>query len=385
MKVNISVVGRFHGFDLAKQLQDKGMLNLLNTTYPKFITKRWGIEKSKIRSNYFLEFLNRYVSKYATNFLKSKINIYVKTKQAKSNIKYLKNTDVLIGWSGSSLEAFAEVKKNKKTITILERGSSHYSYQMNILEEEFSKFGKSFNPDYKTWQRELLEYELADYVSIPSNFVKKSFEEYGIPSSKLLLNPYGVDLSAFKQIKKQDDVFRVVFVGGFNIRKGGAYLLQAFSELNLPNSELIHLGSINEEMSEVIKKYEASNIKYLGSKPQNELYKYYSQGSVFVMMSIEEGLSMVQLQAMACGLPLICTSNTGGEDLITENGKEGYVIPIRGVEVLKEKLLFLYENPEKTKKMGEAAKNRVAKGFSWDDYGDRYVNNLNKIQRIDEN
>jgi glycosyltransferase involved in cell wall biosynthesis len=385
MKVNISVVGRFHAFDLAKQLQRHNILNLLNTTYPKFITKRWGIEKSKIRSNYFLEFLNRYVYKYAPTFLKSKINIYVKIKQAKSNIKDLKKTDIIIGWSGSSLEAFVEAKKNKKTINILERGSSHFSYQMKILGEEFSKFGKSFKPDYKTWQRELLEYELADYVSIPSTFVKKSFEEYGIPASKLLLNPYGVDLSAFKQIKKQDDVFRVVFVGGFNIRKGGAYLIQAFSELNLPNSELIHLGSINEEMSEVIKKYESSNIKYLGSKPQNELYRYYSQGSVFVMMSVEEGLSMVQLQAMACGLPLICTENTGGEDLITENGKEGFVIPIRDVEALKEKLLFLYKNPEITKKMGEAAKNRVAKGFSWDDYGDRYISNLNKIQNIDEN
>ena len=103
------------------------------------------------------------------------------------------------------------------------------------------------------------------------------------------------------------------------------------------------------------------------------------------MMSVEEGLSMVQLQAMACGLPLICTENTGGEDLITENGKEGFVIPIRDVEALKEKLLFLYKNPEITKKMGEAAKNRVAKGFSWDDYGDRYISNLNKIQNIDEN
>ena len=383
MRISISVVSRFHAFDLARQLQKKNMLNILNTTYPKFIVTRWGIQKSKIRSNSFLELINRFAKNYVPHSLKEKMEFYVRTRQATSNMKYLKNTDVLVGWSGSSLEALVELKK-KKAITILERGSSHYSYQMNILEEEFSKFGKSFNPDYKTWQRELLEYELADYISIPSSFVKRSFLEYGIPKSKLLLNPYGVDLSAFKQIKKQDDVFRVVFAGGFNIRKGVVYLLQAFSELNLPNSQLVHLGAIDEEMRDIIKKYEAPNIKYLGSKPQNELYKFYSQGSVFVIMSIEEGLSMVQLQAMACGLPLICTTNTGGEDLITENGKEGFVIPIRGVEALKEKLVFLYENPEITKKMGEAAKNRVAEGFSWDDYGDRYVENLSKILHLDE-
>jgi glycosyltransferase involved in cell wall biosynthesis len=385
MKVNISVVGRFHAFDLAKQLQRNNVLNLLNTTYPKFIVKRWGIDKAKIRSNYFLEFLNRFVYKYVPTFLKSKINIYVKIKQAKSNIKDLKSTDILIGWSGSSLEAFVEAKKNKKIITVLERGSSHFTYQMNILEEEYSKFGKSFNPDYKTWQRELLEYELADYISIPSSFVERTFLEYGFSKSKLLLNPYGVDLSAFKQIKKQDDVFRVVCAGSFTLQKGVQYLLKAFYELNLPNSELIHLGKVNDETNELINKYSCDKIKFMGHQEQSSLYKFYSQGSVFAMMSIQDGFGMVLTQAMACGLPIITSSNTGGEDLITENGKEGFVIPIRNVESLKEKLLFLYENPEKTKKMGEAAKNRVAKGFSWDDYGDRYISNLNKIQNIDEN
>ena len=378
MKVNISVVGRFHAFDLAKQLQKHNILNLLNTTYPKFIVQRWGIDKTKIRSNFFLELLNRFVIKYVPNYLKRKINIYVKIRQSKSNIKELKNTDILIGWSGSCLESFSEAKK-QNVITILERGSSHFSYQMNILKEEYTKFGKAFDPDYKTWQRELLEYELADYISIPSNFVKRTFLEYGILESKLLLNPYGVDLSFFKQVKKKDKVFRVVYAGGLNIRKGTAYFLQAFFELDLPNSELIHLGNVNKEVEDIIQKYKSPKIKFIGNKPQNELYKYYSQGSVFVIMSIEEGLSMVQLQAMACGLPLICTTNTGGDDLITENGKEGFVISIRGVNELKEKLLFLYENSEKMKQMGEAAKNR-ANLFSWDSYGNRYIKNLSRIK-----
>ena len=381
MKVNISVVGRFHAFDLAKQLQRLNVLNLLNTTYPKFIVKRWGIDKAKIRSNYFLEFLNRFVYKYVPTFLKSKINIYVKIKQAKSNIKDLKSTDILIGWSGSSLEAFVEAKKNKKIITVLERGSSHFTYQMNILEEEYSKFGKSFNPDYKTWQRELLEYELADYISIPSSFVERTFLEYGFSKSKLLLNPYGVNLASFKQIPKEDTVFRVVCAGSFTLQKGVQYLLKAFYELNLPNSELIHLGKVNDETNELINKYSCDKIKFMGHQEQSSLYKFYSQGSVFVMMSIQDGFGMVLTQAMACGLPIITSSNTGGEDLITENGIEGFVIPIRNVESLKEKLLFLYENPEKTKKMGEAAKNRVAKGFSWDDYGDRYLDNIKEISK----
>ncbi|HIE58654.1 MAG TPA: glycosyltransferase, partial [Hydrogenothermaceae bacterium] len=114
-------------------------------------------------------------------------------------------------------------------------------------------------------------------------------------------------------------------------------------------------------------------------KPQNELYKYYSQGSIFVLPSLEEGFAMVQFQAMACGLPLICTTNTGGEDLITKNGEEGFVIPIRNVEAIKEKILYLYNNQNICKDMGQKAKKKIEKGFSWDDYGNRYIKNLEKI------
>lgn len=381
MKVNISIVGRFHGFDLAKQLQKNGFLNILNTTYPRFIAKRWGIRELNIKSNIFLEFLRRYIIKYVPQIFRNKIANYINKKHALSNIKYLNKTNVFIGWSGSSLECLIHLKnKNKnKIITILERGSSHYSFQMKILSEEYSKFNKIFPINYKTWQRELLEYELADYISVPSNFVKKSFIENGIPKSKLLLNPYGVDLSNFKQVKKNDDIFRIVFAGGFNIRKGCAYLLQAFYELNLQNSELIHLGNVDEVMIDIINKYKKNNIRFLGNKPQKELYKYYSQGSVFILMSLEEGLSMVLPQAMACGLPIICSPNTGGEDLVTENGKEGFVVPIRDVKALKEKIKFLYDNPHELKIMSKNALNRVKSDFSWDDYGNRYVENLKKI------
>ena len=125
-------------------------------------------------------------------------------------------------------------------------------------------------------------------------------------------------------------MFRVVWCGTLCVRKGIHYLLQAFHELDLKNSELILIGAIDEDFKLFLDKYKKTNIKALGPKPQKTLPRYYSQGSIFVHPSIEEGLSMVQLEAMACGLPLICTTNTGGEDIITDE-KDGFVVPIRDV------------------------------------------------------
>jgi glycosyltransferase involved in cell wall biosynthesis len=377
MKVNIGVVGRFHAFDLAKQLQKYKLLNKLITTYPKFKVKEWEIESDKIVSEIFLEILRRYGNRISY-ISKENINKFISIKHAKYVISYLNQCDIYIGWSGSSLETLIEAKKRGVT-TILERGSTHYTYQQNILFEEFNKYGLKFNINYDILARELLEYELCDYISIPSSFVKRTFMEKGIPENKLLVNPYGVDLSNFKQIPKEDKIFRVIFCGTLSIQKGSHYLLQAFYELNLPNSELWHIGSIKEEMKTFMKKYQSDKIIYKGHYPQNELYKLYSQGNVFCIPSLQEGMAMVQLQAMACGLPLICTTNTGGDDLITKNGEEGFVIPIRDVNAIKEKILYLYENQDICYEMGQKAKQRVSKDFSWDDYGKRYFNNLKRI------
>ena len=291
--------------------------------------------------------------------------------------KTLKKSDIYVGWAGYALKTLRRAKQLGAK-TVLERGSSHIEYQQEILREEREKFGikvRGVHP--KMIKKELQEYDEADYITVPSSFVKRTFLEKGFPETKLIQVPFGVDLSAFHQIPKTDNVFRVIFTGGMMLRKGVHYLLQAFSELKLPNSELLLIGTMNDEMKPFFKKYEGC-YRYIGHVPRKYLHKYYSQGSVFTIMSIEEGLALVQPQAMACGLPVICTTNTGGEDIVRD-GKDGFVIPIRDVGALQEKLLYLYENQDIRDLMGQSAKERVRTGFTWDDYGKKTIKEYERI------
>lgn len=377
-QVNIAVVGRFHAFDLARELDARGMLSRLQTTYPTWLTKRWGLPSTKTANQPQLEALLR-INRKLRLFDQGRVELTVHRAHARRAARTLvQNADVFIGWSGSSLEALIAAR-DTGAITILERGSSHCSSWRALMLEENGKIGRAFDPMYEFWQRELLEYELADYISIPSMFVRDTFIANGVNPKKLLVNNYGVDLRAFRQIEKEDDVFRIINVGGFSVRKGSRYLLQSFAELDLPNAELWHVGTVNPEMRPIIEKYRNDKVVFHGHKPQAELYKYYSQASVFALTSVEEGLAMVQPQAMACGLPIICTTNTGGADLIGDDGEAGYVVPIRDVEALKARILHLYRNRELTREMGRKAKSIVSHGFAWADYGARYADNLRKI------
>jgi glycosyltransferase involved in cell wall biosynthesis len=282
-----------------------------------------------------------------------------------------------VAFSNFGLHTMRNAKKTGG-ITILERGSSHMLYQMSILAEEYIRAGiKPRLAHPKIIEKELKEYEEADYISIPSKFVKRTFIEKMIPERKLIHVPYGVDLQEFRQVSKSDNVFRVVYAGAMTLQKGVHYLLQAFSELNLPRSELLLFGGLSDEIKYFFKKYEGS-YKWVGHVPQRELYRYYSEGSVFAFMSIQDGFGMVMAQAMACGLPVICTTNTGGEDIVRE-GIDGFIIPIRDVKALKEKLVYLYENIEICKAMGLSAKERVSEGFTWDDYGEKMIKMYKEI------
>jgi glycosyltransferase involved in cell wall biosynthesis len=226
--------------------------------------------------------------------------------------------------------------------------------------------------------KELDEYQTADYISVPSEFVRRTFLDKGIPAEKLIKVPYGVSLQSFRRIPKTDDVFRVIHCGGISLRKGVHYLLRAFRELDLPNSELRLIGSVAEEMRPILSRYSADNVVIAGPFPQEELYQHYSQGSVFCLASIEEGLAMVVAQAMACGLPVICTTNTGAGEIVRD-GIDGFIIPIRDVGALKEKIRCLYEEYVCREEMAKNANRRISSGFSWADYGSRIVHEYARI------
>src|SRR5829696_10245901 len=91
---------------------------------------------------------------------------------------------------------------------------------------------------------------------------------------------------------------------------------------------------------------------HIPNVPHKELVNYYNEASVFVFPSLDEGMALVQLEALACGVPVICTPNSGG-DSVVEEGREGFVVPIRNSTLLASRLRSLLEDPNLVKQMAE--------------------------------
>lgn len=367
MQITVSVGGRFWGFNLAHQLHKHGHLERLITSYPKFAVVKYGIPTDRITSLPLKEVLSRANSRLPVWMQRCEFDFYFNDWFDRQASGYLPECDICVAWSGSGLHTIRRAKANG-AITIIERGSSHIEYQRDILREEYARLGirvEAVSP--KIVEKELQEYTEADYIAVPSGFAKQTFLDQGVPENKLIHVPFGVNLEEFHPLPQGDDTFRVINVGRQGIRKGTMYLLEAFTRLNLPDAELLLVGPVEQEFKPFLRKYKGK-FQHIGVVPQSQLLHYYARGSVFVIPSVEEGLAMVQAQAMACGLPVICTTNTGGGDIVRD-GIDGFIVPIRDVEKLKERILYMYENREVCREMGQNALKHVSAGYSWDDYG----------------
>ena len=374
MKISIIVGGRFHAFNLAEQLDQNNYLKQLITSYPKFyIKKKFKIDEKLIKSFFLKEILQRnFFNKFFD--INNYINEYF-DHRAVSCIDF-DDLDILVGWSSFSYHSFLKAK-DKKCITILERGSTHIEYQNEILKKEYEYLKlKPKLISKKIIEKEKKEYDLADYIMVPTQYAKKTFIDKGFSDNKIVTNHYGVNLEEFsydRSEKEKNSKFRVIYTGTISVRKGVLYLLDAFYELGLKNSELLLIGEIERDLNHLLKKYKnCKNIIFKDSMSQGNLKKYYNTSDVFVLNSIEDGFGMVILQAMACGLPVITTTNTGGSEVI-EDEIDGYIIPIRNKEYLKKKILFFYNNPQRCVQMGMIARDKVTNKFSWASYGKRQI------------
>ena len=373
MLVTICVRGKWHAFRLAEQLARRAALRRIVTGYPRFKLRGLRVPPDMVVSLPTLalqEALHRIpVVGWRMNPLLDYWNRVVFDRFAS---RYVGGSDLVVSWAGSALHTIKKAAKNGIP-SVLECGAVHTSIFRSIVAAEYAALEIalpiecSYGLHPKAAEYELAEYDLADAIAVPSEFVRQSFVGQGIPSEKIIKVPYGVDCSLFRPIAKPDRIFRVVYAGTISVLKGIHYLLQAWNSLKpTANMELALVGRIAPDMQAIVRRH--PNVRLVGRVDQRQLYRAYSSGSVFVFPSLGDGWPLVLGEAMACGLPVVCTCSSGAAELV-RNGVEGYVINPRDPHALAERLTYLLEHDDHRREMGEAA-GRRASTFSWDRYGE---------------
>lgn len=299
MKVNVFSNGRFHIYYISRELSKLGHDVKYYTSRPKWRVKKFGMKSKNIHSYFWLVaplyfVLRLFPKQKAIYKIIDKISdLYL--------LLFARKAEILLFMCGG-FTCSVKKAKNNNSVVICHTGSKHSITRMNKLLPVYPEMKSDFE---KSILREQTSYEIADYIYTVATHARDSFYENGI-KSKVICNISGVDVNEFYPLGEKSRKYDLINVGNFSLRKG-ADLLTSYVEKSEYN--FLHVGALSEKIPEF------ANVTHVDPVNQGELIKYYNSAKVFVFPSREEGLATVQVQALACGLPIVCTKDSGGEDL----------------------------------------------------------------------
>jgi glycosyltransferase involved in cell wall biosynthesis len=285
---------------------------------------------------------------------------------------------VVLGYDTSALRTFQRARQ-LGIRCVLDQTIGHLRTAAALYREEAElhpDFADSLPPAPPDWLIERCTHEalLADCVLAPSEYVRNTLTAIGVADERIVLLPYGADTARFAPApSRTGKPFRLLFVGQLSQRKGLKYLLEAFVRLRLPDAELVLVGPVLGS-GDGLRRYR-EYFRHVPPIPQTGLPAWYAQADVFVYPSLHEGSALAIYEALASGLPVITTPNSGS---VVRDGLEGFLVPIRNVPALAERILFLYENPELRRELARRARAR-AEQFSWTLYRQRLAAVLSRL------
>lgn len=354
VKVNILSPTRFHVLDLARELNNQGFDVRFYSLLPRWKCVEFGLPRRCCGSLFLLCCPMELFSRFLTNRLKKRYYFRTKFQDVVTSL-VMRKADVTIAMSGQYVESLKKAKAND-SIVILERGSMHILEQKRILGEI---------PDAEQVSecdvnRELEGYKIADYVSIPSSHVKESFLRYGYDEKKLFINPYGTDLSMFYPIFDAEKKYDVIMVGNWSFQKGCDKLTEAIRDTNI---SFLHVGQIKD-----LEFPKCRNMYHIDSVDQKILVDYYNQAKMLIFPSRQDGYGLVLLQALACGIPIVCSKESAGRDLKIQLGQDAPIVILEDIscESIRngiEKGFYYASTHQKLREINQ---------ITWEMYGKRY-------------
>ena len=308
---------------------------------PEFLVKyKWEI-KSNILEGY---------KSYFPNYQKYKIDdFFLSFPQIEKHLKKKFDAILILGWNNLHyLKAIYFAYKYE--IPIILRVESNLKSKTNI----FKKIAKEI----------LLRFffkKVKYFLSI-GKLNEEFLKHYGVQKKKIYKAPYFVDNNFF-EIKRKKSLLKkkykffnkhiILNVGKFIKRKNPFDFLK-LAEINKKNKNLLFLmigdGNLKKDCSEYLKKNKIKNLKIIGFVNQNQLRDFYKMSSVLIQTSSYETWGLTINEALASGIPVICTKDCGAYYDLIKNKKTGKSYETGNINQLNNKLNLLLKENSKIKK-----------------------------------
>lgn len=374
MKVSVAVCGRFHFHNYIENLDRSGILDTFYYSH-------------KIRNSAFSLAHSRSINIWAKEYA---VRAHAKVLKGRlSDLLYPSYHDlwqlgVRLNWRptqvlhvmahGTSRQVVKVAKREGSTV-IGEVVNTHPIYRDSILTKEEDKRGLPHVNRINRQQKRLMdELEMYDYVLAPSAIVRESFIQQGVSESKIKVIPYAANVKRFHPLNRHDqskDRFDILCVGQINLRKGQLYLLEAVKQLNDKRLHVTLIGQIDPHIEFLLEPYRHL-FTHIPRVDNTQLNTYYNSADLFVLPSLEEGLAVVLCEALATGLPIVATLESGAAEII-EHNRSGKIIPAASATQLANAIDEMVSAPGRLREFSHQALLAATNTHNWNQYVEKLV------------
>ncbi len=281
-----------------------------------------------------------------------------------------KKRSLVFKWTGNKLK---DVLKYRNLLRTNKIDIVHsWDYKSNYLEALSCRvsgvkyiYTKKNNSWSKRWKLKSL---LSNHIAYDNPEMKNRFFNSFLFRNKTTFIPHGVDTEVFSPLKKDThETFNIGCIGNIGENKNQLFILKALSML--PEQITLHLyGNENESYRTLLNNFiEANGLKdrvyFHGFVENKNIPQVLNKLDLFVLPSINEGMPVSLLEAMACGVPVLSSDSGGGAKYILESGG-GYIFNGSDFNTLIKNIARLFNDPKEMEMLSKAALKNVANNFS---------------------
>lgn len=296
--------------------------------------------------------------------------------------KYLDGFDILHVRSGAGQGGVIKRAHEKGMKVLVDHSATHPLYMDEYLQEDFEKNNMKYEIGMQSffWRLILKDCTDSDLLLVNSNFVRDTFVKYGFPYSKIRVAYCGVGEN-FYNLKISYSIegpIKILFTGNCGIQKGVEYIFEALKELQKRkcNFEMTVVGTMDESL---VYKYNIQKLNFVSHVPQTELKKYLKDADIYLFPSLGEGCANSGMEALATGLPVIATVQSG---LPIEHEKTGLLIDAKNSKAIVDAVLRLSSNVELREKLGKNAALEMKTKYTWGKYAENVIAIYDELSSI---
>lgn len=267
---------------------------------------------------------------------------------------------------------------------VVDHSIAHPAYMERELKSEYEKRGVRFDLGISSpfWQMIDEDCKWADKILVNSFFVRDTFVAEGYDPKKievayLGVRPdfFGLRNAKFSRVEREERVepFKLLFTGGFGFRKGGEYILEALKIVNEKRPGSFTMDFVGSYEKKIVEAYKEDNlpITFHGPVPQDDLKSYLANSDIYVFPSLAEGCASSGMEAMAAGMCVVATHESGFP--ITD-GENGYLVPTKNAQAIADRILWLMDHPAEIDRVGANAAKLIRENYTWDRYAENVKN-----------